>query len=143
MREKYRTKLKSELLLLLEGRKEDALTAKEIHARLQESENAPNLASVYRQLDRLVEERVLVKSIPEHGKSAVYLWSEAGACYHHLHMQCTSCGRLMHLDCHDAMEFMHHLSDSHDFFLSVGKTVLYGECGRCRKQSAKLEAKEL
>ena len=133
MREEYRTKLKSELLKLLESHKTDAMTAKDIHARLAQGGCTANLATVYRQLDRLVEERVLVKSVPEHGKSAVYLWSEAGACYRHLHMQCTSCGKLMHLDCHDAMEFMHHLSVSHDFSLSVGKTVLYGECGDCRK----------
>ena len=136
MRTDYRTRLKSELLSLLKEHKAQAMSAKDIYECLQKRGQSANLATVYRQLDRLVEEKALVKSIPEHGKSAHYLWSEAGACYEHLHMQCMHCGRILHLDCHDADSFARHLEDEHGFVLCVQKTVLYGVCADCAKENA-------
>lgn len=138
MRADYRTRLKGELLQVLQAHKHDAMTAKEIAMRLAQRGTAVNLATVYRHLDRLVEDKALVKSVPENGKGAVYLWSEAGACYGHLHMQCTRCGRLMHLDCHDVERFMAHLSQAHGFALSLGKTILYGKCHDCQKSKEAL-----
>ena len=136
MRTDYRTRLKSELLSLLKEHKAQPMQAKEIYECLQKRGQSANLATVYRQLDRLVEEKALVKSISEHGKGAHYLWSEAGACYGHLHMQCIRCGMILHLDCDDADAFAEHLKKEHGFALSVQKTVLYGVCADCAEENA-------
>ncbi len=129
--ERYQTKWKQSLLAFFAENPSRAVTAKEVYDKVAEGDGALSITTVYRNLDRLVEEGLLVKGSTEGGKSATYLWVRDEGCFEHLHLQCVSCGRILHLDCHDTEEYIEHLAAEHRFRLLCGRTVLYGRCADC------------
>ncbi len=134
--EGYRTRLKESLLNYFSLHKTEAVTVREVYLALLPLFSSLSITTVYRNLDRLVEEELLVKGSTEGGKSATYLWGENGGCYKHLHLQCVGCGKILHLDCPDTEKYIGHLAAKHNFRLLCGKTVLYGECADCQEKTA-------
>ena len=54
--------------------------------------------TVYRQLERLLNEGKIRKYIPQEGKSACFQYAEE-TCHSHFHLKCTECNCLFHLEC--------------------------------------------
>ena len=57
--------------------------------------------------------------------------------YHHFHLICEKCGKLIHLDCHEAEHLLVHIKDEHGFAIDVSKVNFYGLCDDCQKGGAK------
>lgn len=133
--DRYRTKLREALLELFSHHPSESLTARRAYEELAPSFENLSITSVYRNLDRLVEEEILVRATTEDGRGATYLWGEGGSCYNHLHMQCVTCGRVLHLDCGDTEHYIRHLAEEHGFRLLCGKTTLVGLCRACAEGS--------
>lgn len=94
---------------------------------------APGKSTVYRLLSRLNEEGLLRRY--RDGDDAVirYQLIRGGGCDHHLHMKCTECGRIYHLECERSHDLLGHLLEEHGFRINSGISMLYGECEKCRK----------
>lgn len=133
--DRYRTKLREAILSFFADHPSEALSARRVYEALLPRFDALSITSVYRNLDRLVEEEILVRSAAEEGRSATYLWGEGGSCYDHLHMQCVRCGTVLHLDCGDTERYIRHLAKEHGFRLLCGRTTLVGVCPACSETS--------
>ena len=92
-------------------------------------------ATVYRQLERLVEEGAVRKYIVDANHPACFEYAGAPCrtrqCFH---LKCEQCGKLIHLQCEELSMIQNHLSSEHQFRLDLSRTVFYGLCGDCQKE---------
>ena len=132
---RYHTRQQSELLTYLEATRGKHLTASQIRTHFSENGVNMGLATVYRQMDRLVQEGTVRKYILDSGGSACYEYvgnTPAEEHYTHFHCKCERCGRLIHMDCEELEAIQAHLLEHHGFMWNAGKTVFYGVCEQCR-----------
>ncbi len=132
----YRTHAQEALLSYLKAHPGRHHTAAEIHSYFSEQEQPIGTATIYRQLERFVEDGSVQKYILGPGESACYAYTEDQECASHFHCKCEKCGRLIHLDCDELRIIRGHLLARHGFIWDAGKTVFYGICDRCRGEEA-------
>ena len=129
----YRTRAQEELLTFLKTAPGRHHTAAEIKEHFSEMDKPIGVATIYRQLERFVDEGKIQKYILGPGESACYAYVEDQQCATHFHCKCEVCGKLIHLNCDELKEIQSHLLKEYRFSLDSGKTVFYGICDQCRK----------
>ncbi len=132
----YKTKQRELILHCLNENSAHHMTAEEITDILRQSGGTVGKTTVYRHLDRLYSEGLVRKYMAEEGESACYQLIHP-ACNEHFHMKCTSCGKLIHLECDHLNELAEHIFALHHFKIDSAKTVFYGECAACEKNGGK------
>ena len=132
-RSSYRTRAQEKLLDYLKTTPGQHHTAAEIKEHFSFEEKPIGMATIYRQLERFVDEGMIRKYILGPGDSACYAYTEDQQCASHFHCKCEACGRLIHLDCEELREIQAHLLEHHGFSWDAGKTVFYGICDQCRE----------
>ena len=134
MPKEYRTSFKACLMEYLKAHKEQGICASEIYEAMRTQQIAVNLTTVYRNLEKLTASGALIKYKTAGEDSCVYQYVEPDAdCCHHLHMQCSRCGKIIHLECPFMEEIRAHLLKQHGFALECKTSVLTGLCEDCRK----------
>lgn len=133
MRGRYNTAQREELLRYLGECESNHMTAMDIIEHLREASARISPATVYRHLDRLVDEGILLKSTPEGERAACYELINRNLCHPErcYHLKCSTCGTLIHLDCPETEALEQHLKSTHGFTLDRGRTVMYGTCSSC------------
>lgn len=93
-----------------------------------------NSSTIYRYLNKLSDGGELLKYAPKDGamSSFQYVGEKAKACLDHLHLHCTSCGKIIHLECGFMSEIKDHIMAHHGFVLQCESSVLYGVCEECK-----------
>lgn len=134
----YQTKGKQHILSFLESKKNTAVSVQDIDDYLAAQGEKTNITTIYRRLDKLIAEKKVIKHTAEDGKKSLFQYiADESECLHHLHIQCTSCSKIIHLDCGISTTFAEHLAEDHGIKLDYQKTVLYGLCDECRKKKDK------
>lgn len=136
MNEGYKTKQKTLILDYLRN-VDEHVTAEDVVNHFRNNGNPLGKATVYRYLEKLVEQNVVLKYNFASGQSACYQYIGEKEAEHHYHLICVKCGNLIHEKCGYMDEVAKHLSQNHDFALDPLKTVLYGECKNCRCEALK------
>ncbi len=109
-----------------------AVTAEEVMDCLRARAQAVGKTTVYRQLEKLVENGAARKILSLEGQALYQYVGDARACETHLHCRCVRCGELAHMDaCCSYLSA--HLMEEHGFALDAGRTVLLGMCRECRE----------
>ncbi len=135
MKKSYRTKYKEFIMKYLEDHQEHRFCAQDIYETMRQENMSINLATVYRHLDRLIEEGILIKYKTSHDDSSYYQYAGSNRdCSHHLHLQCKNCGKVIHLECEFMDEINRHLKGVHGFLLDCKGSMLVGLCEDCRKK---------
>lgn len=49
--------------------------------------------------------------------------------------KCEKCGKLIHIQCDEIECLSRHMTEHHDFQLDPKRTVFYGICNECRKNT--------
>ena len=129
----YRTRAQEELISYLKASPGRHHTAAEIKEYFSGQDRPIGTATIYRQLERFVEEGSIRKYVLGPGDCACYAYVPDQQCASHFHCKCESCGRLIHLDCDELREIRAHLLEHHGFSWDTGKTVFYGVCDWCRQ----------
>ena len=106
------------------------ISAEELCRGLAAEGRAPGQSSVYRMLADLVHEGEVRKYPAENGFLYEYV-GEGRTCAHHFHLQCLTCGEVMHLECGCSDDISAHLARAHGFEVDRGKTLFYGKCAKC------------
>ena len=135
---KYKTKQRDTLIQYLETKKGVHITANDVCEFLKKDGIAIGQATVYRQLERLVDEGVISKYIIDANSPACfeYIGLESHGCAETcFHCKCEKCGKLIHLHCEEINEIGEHLLKEHKFKLNSMRTVFYGVCDECSKGS--------
>ena len=132
----YNTAARSRILGFLKENKERAVNANDILKVLNNGGNDVNITTVYRYLDKLTESGQVMKYIAENGARAVYQYVEDDHhCQEHLHLQCTKCGAIVHLDCSFMDEIAEHVSLEHGFKIQCRNSIIYGVCRNCLEKA--------
>ena len=136
MNDKYHTKRRAELLAYLEGMQGRHVTVNDIRAYFLAQNKSIGTATIYRQLDNLLQEGVVNKYTLDESSAACYEYVGSGENCHPVcfHCKCLGCGELIHLRCGELERMGEHLAAHHGFHLDFPRTVLYGRCGKCGEE---------
>lgn len=137
----YRTKQREELLEYMASRAGEHITVSDICEHFKKSSKPIGTATVYRQLEKMVDQGIVTKYNIDSGTPACFEYiaqdsdhRDDGSCYH---CKCEKCGRLIHLHCADVKELEKHLGKEHGFTMDPKRTVFYGICDRCSGRRGK------
>lgn len=133
----YRTKQRAVIDTVIKSFGDKHFTADDICYYLKSGDTPVGRTTVYRCLERLVSEGTLKRFRHDDGKSACYQFIGGEECSDHFHLRCSSCGRIIHLECDYLSELSDHLYEHHSFSCDCSKIVIYGLCGECGKKGQK------
>lgn len=88
-------------------------------------------SAIYRNVDRMTEDGLLRRSSSDDGRCNTYQYVGAGHCCGHIHLQCTKCGRISHIEDENAENALKKALGQSNFKIDEQKTVLYGVCSKC------------
>lgn len=131
----YHTRQAQEVAAYLRARPGEHLTAAELCAAFAAAGAPVGKATVYRQLERLVEAGVVTRYTVDGVSGSCYAYTgpdaeaETAPCYH---CKCQQCGALFHLHCDEVEQLRRHLLACHGFALDPRRTVFYGLCPACQ-----------
>lgn len=139
MQKSYKTKVTQEIQQYLKLQKQKSFSASDVYHYLESNNIDVNQSTVYRTLDRMMEQNVLVRFKTANSGNYYYRVSdEHHNCDEHLHMQCRKCGRVMHLDCDFMNDIRELLMKQYGFTLECNGSTLCGLCADCKKHNKEL-----
>lgn len=126
------SKNRTMILEYLKENKSTVVTVQDILKYLEINEIKINRSTVYRYLNQLYDENILIKHLDNDEGKTVFKWvDENDDCNRHIHMKCVVCSRIIHLDCGFMEELKIHLKSHDKFNLQCKESVLYGTCENC------------
>ncbi len=134
---RYQTRSYRMIVDYLETIPGEHVTAQDIQEHFTGIGEPIGLATIYRQIERLVEEGLLSRYFSEGTESACYEFCDRRkscirpVCFH---CKCDTCGELIHLQCDEIAAVSAHLRAEHGFALNPYKTVFYGTCEKCMRK---------
>ncbi len=132
----YHTIQKRLLIDFMTENCDSSFTVEELAERIRKKypDCAPGKSTLYRLITKLTEDGSVKRMTQGGGRSAVYQIAAGGHCDSHLHMKCTKCGRLLHMDDFESARLLMQIMQQSGFTVDEGKTVLYGHCSDCKPQ---------
>lgn len=127
----YMTRQRKELLAFFERNTDERFSAHQIAEAMKEKDIS--LSAIYRNLAELENEGKLRKSSKPGSREVYYRFVAAKRCQNQLHLSCKQCGRTYHASGSGADALTKVLSQTEEFDLDKGETVLYGLCKQCKK----------
>ena len=129
----YKTRQREELLEYLVSVQGEHITVNDIKIYFQNKGRSIGVATIYRQLEKMVNEGIVTKYTIDINSPACFEYTAADShekdvCFH---CKCEKCGKLIHLHCEELEEMQGHLKEEHEFKLNPMRTVLYGICIEC------------
>ena len=122
----YNTKQKDMIMNVLKNTKKE-FTIKEIYENVSDI----GLTTIYRLVDKLVEEDRIKKTIGS-DKQTYYQYLEDCSEENHFYLKCNKCGTLIHVDCDCLGDLLSHISKEHNFSASNKNIILNGICEKCK-----------
>ena len=139
----YETKQRRILLDFLKAHPDHGFSVEELFNGLSAEHAAdivPGKSTIYRLIARLVSEGFVKRFAAGQGRQFAYqivACDACDACNAHLHLKCTTCGRLCHMDHAVSEQIMHEVLSRSDFSLDEKETVLFGICKDCKLRQKK------
>ena len=123
----YSTDHKKALIDLFSNNQDKIYSANNL---INEFNGKINKATIYRQLLSLEGENIIRKTYNE--KTNTYEYQYARDCFNHLHLRCIKCGKIIHLECKEVLEFITHIENEHEFKVDLYQSTLSGYCNKCK-----------
>ena len=134
MKTQYKTHQRDELIECMRRLPPGHFTVAELCARLRQNGSTVGTTTVYRQLEKMVNEGLVNKYLIDGNSPACFEFAAdrhlggEGACFH---LKCENCGVLIHMHCEELEDLAGHLKNEHHFTLNPLRTVFYGLCESC------------
>ena len=130
----YKTKQREALLSYLMTVPGKHVTAADVCTHFRARGSSIGTATVYRQLENLVDEGLVNKYIIDSSSPACFEFIGRAQCGEEVcfHCKCEKCGRLLHLHCGEMVGIGSHIAEHHGFTIDPIRTVFYGLCDDCR-----------
>lgn len=128
----YHTEKRDELSQFLTRNAQTAFSLEQICREL--CPDGKGKSTVYRLISRFVLEGSVRKIADGHSRHNTYQWI-GESCHHHLHLKCTGCGVVIHLDHETSHALESTLRTTLSFLLDEQQTLLFGKCKRCAANS--------
>ncbi len=123
----YRVTPQRQLVLEAVTKLEHA-TPEEIWADVQQTASGVNISTIYRALELLEHLGLVTHTHLGHGAPRYHLAAEAD----HVHLVCSSCGRITQVPPYAVGALVTALDDNHGFQTDVGHLTVFGRCADCR-----------
>ena len=126
----YQTSQKDLVLSYIKNSKLDHISAKDVYNALIDEKIG--LTTIYRHLEKLTNEGILIKTIIDENTPACYEYTghnQKEECYH---LKCIKCNKLIHLHCDEISLLEKHINDEHGFNIDSKRTVFFGLCKECQ-----------
>ena len=136
-RDRYRTKQQKIILAYLQTHENTTLTVEHIWTALREKGTEVGQTTVYRALERLVEEHFVVKIPSASGNCAQYRYVGESASTTSGKLVCLTCNKTYPLECNKLEALTRHIQADHQFEIDPRYTVLYGCCPGCAAKTKK------
>ena len=127
----YATKQGRLILDCLQGSGGNHLTTEQISEELKNNGTPVGTATIYRQLQKLVDEGLVIKYSSADSTDSACFQFLGENCQEHFHLKCTKCGRLIHAKCPFLSQINTHIFEHHAFTVDNTRTVFYGVCADC------------
>lgn len=128
----YNTKNGKAIISYLASVKDSYVTAAQIAQQIRKEHGAISRPTVYRQLEKLVEEGKVRKFLFDGASMSSYQYIDSDEHEQSFpHLKCEVCNNLFNLDCDEVSHISHHISEAHAFQVNSSKTVFYGKCNVC------------
>lgn len=125
----YNTHQRKALIDFLQAHAKEAFTIEEIVSRMSGGEISQSTA--YRLMTKLVEDGLVHRSVKGNSRSFIYQYINSQKCDGHLHMKCTDCGKVYHLDHSITTQIQNNIKTNTHFEID-SHTLLLGKCGKCK-----------
>ncbi len=133
----YKTKQRQAILDFLIENKDKHVTAASISDHLERDGARVGTTTIYRHLDKLLEQGLVRKYTVDGTTSACFQYADQNEqCKNHFHLKCEKCGKLIHLNCSHTAQLCSHIFDEHGFEINNYRTVFYGICKGCKENQA-------
>ena len=127
----YNTKQREVLLRFFNDNVHRHFTAAEIELELAKRGEKLGKATLYRRLERLVDEGVVRRFVADDARVSCYQFAGGEDCKNHYHLKCLNCGELLHVECGYLDEMSEHVLAHHGFKVDAHKITLCGVCEKC------------
>lgn len=132
-RAEYKTKQQEKIKKYLSENSNKHLTVQDIHEHFNVAGESIGTATIYRCLDRLVQNKEVQKYTTDSAACYQYI-GEDRRVTEHFHLKCTECSELIHMECDFINELGKHIKNEHEFVLNPQRTTFYGVCKKCMKK---------
>ncbi len=128
----YKTKQRELIVNYLKSTYDEHITVSKICQHFKNSGKHIGIATIYRQLEKLIEEGIVRKYYIDNITSACFqLITDHGNCHSHVHFKCEVCGTLFCIECNELEILKNHFSKEHNMVIDSVKTIFYGKCPSC------------
>ena len=127
----YNTEQRSALLSFLTENPDKTFSAKEIALALAGKNISKS--SVYRNLSELESEQKIKRVTKAGSNESFYQFYDNSECKNHIHLSCTKCGKIFHLESAQTEKLVSEVEATDGFEISRGETTLYGTCRACSR----------
>lgn len=128
----YHTEQRSKLRDFFQTHPHEQFSAKDIAGALQE--NTISISAIYRNLASLTQDGTIRRSVRHDGRETVYQYVAGSCCQGQIHLTCTGCGKIFHMNHLLNQTIRDDLAKLDQFQIDTTKTVLYGTCKACMKK---------
>lgn len=135
MQRNYHTKQSDIILDCLKEMQDNAVSAEEIESILKEQGSPVGKTTIYRHLLKYEKDGIVRKLTPPSAKSALFQMTKNN-CHEHLHLRCTKCGKILHLECKFMNMLDKHIKQHHGFSADYNSSVIYGICDKCAEEES-------
>lgn len=125
----YNTEARSNILEFLRTNRDKSFSAEEIFSEI--AHTGVGKSTVFRQLSKLSASSEIKRITSEGSRFVSYQYVDRRHCASHLHLKCTGCGRLFHLDDAVSMLLVEKIKNANSFSVDTG-AFIPGECESCK-----------
>ena len=130
----YRTRQKEELAKLLAAVSGRHLTVADTCALLRRRRKPVGTTTVYRQLEKMVEEGTVLKHVTDTAEPATFEFIGTADCHDPVGFHC-KCERLIHVECEALRAAEEHVRRRHGFAINVRRPVFHRVCDGCASKA--------
>lgn len=136
MSKEYQTRCRTSILEYCESHEESRFSASDINEYLMKKGDVVNLATIYRNLEKMTENGNLIKYKSASDDRCLYQYVKPESdCGHHLHMQCRKCSKIIHMECDFMKQFSGNIEEKYGFSIECNNSLISGVCGECRNRT--------
>ncbi|MBR6071415.1 MAG: transcriptional repressor [Acholeplasmatales bacterium] len=132
MEKGYNTKPKEYILSFLKNHKNKRFSVKEMYDSIIGEGYNINLATIYRNVNTLENEGVLLRHQGNDTNYCTYQYVENSDCLAHFHFECIKCGKVSHLGAKETNDFLRLIKNKLYFTVEPQNTYIRGLCNQCK-----------
>lgn len=125
----YSTEQRNILLSFLSKNPDKMFSVKQIESGL--SGKGISKSAIYRNLAELETEEKIRRCSKAGSREMFYQFYDCQVCRSHIHLSCSKCGKIFHMEDENAQKLILELEQAEGFEINRGESTLIGICKEC------------